>query len=466
MMKIRRLPKLALRCLLLACSLCCNAPQAYANDSEKTYTHYSEWLTASEMQRVPHPYNLDFSSKPRWSYVMGIELESFLDTWLTYGNSQIMDYLKEYPEKMIDSEGNITGYKYSDFNLDNVRTGRFILRMYNLQPTQKDSLAIATLFKQLENQPRTKEGVWWHKEIYAWQVWLDGIYMGLPFYTMAAPQLRPGQQTDYYNDAVDQITKTDQRTYDASTQLWKHAWDETHSIFWANPETGLSQHTWARALGWFTMAMVEILDVLPANYERRGEVEELFRKAMTSVVEYQQQQSGVWYDVLDVTDERNYLEATASSMFTYCLLKGARLGYLDHSFLEAGIKGYKGLVKEFVKEEDNGTISLTRCCKVSGLGPASNPSRDGSFDYYMSEPIRSNDAKGVGPFIWASLEMERMGYTVQNLFTYTGIEEKQATATPASTRCFSVAGQGAHTAASPGIYLHHNGTKWVKTLKR
>ena len=302
MMKNRRLPKLALRCLLLACSLCCNAPQAYANDSEKTYTHYSEWLTASEMQRVPHPYNLDFSSKPRWSYVMGIELESFLDTWLTYGNSQIMDYLKEYPEKMIDSEGNITGYKYSDFNLDNVRTGRFILRMYNLQPTQKDSLAIATLFKQLENQPRTKEGVWWHKEIYAWQVWLDGIYMGLPFYTMAAPQLRPGQQTDYYNDAVDQITKTDQRTYDASTQLWKHAWDETHSIFWANPETGLSQHTWARALGWFTMAMVEILDVLPANYERRGEVEELFRKAMTSVVEYQQQQSGVWYDVLDVTD--------------------------------------------------------------------------------------------------------------------------------------------------------------------
>ena len=139
---------------------------------------------------------------------------------------------------------------------------------------------------------------------------------------------------------------------------------------------------------------------------------------------------------------------------------------MDHSFLEAGIKGYKGLVKEFVKEEDNGTISLTRCCKVSGLGPASNPSRDGSFDYYMSEPIRSNDAKGVGPFIWASLEMERMGYTVQNLFTYTGIEEKQATATPASTRCFSVAGQGAHTAASPGIYLHHNGTKWVKTLKR
>lgn len=214
------------------------------------------------------------------------------------------------------------------------------------------------------------------------------------------------------------------------------------------------------------MAMVEILDVLPEDYERRIEVKDLFRKAMASVVEYQQLSSSVWYDVLDVDDERNYLEATASSMFTYCLLKGHRLGYLDDTYLEAGIKAYKGLVKEFIKEENDGTILLTRCCKVSGLGPESNPKRDGSFDYYMSEPIRSNDAKGVGPFIWASLEMERMGYTVQNLYTYSvGIDDVQTSSNAPSQRNYSLDGRMQPVTAQPALRLHHDGKKWVKIIK-
>ena len=252
--------------------------------------------------------------------------------------------------------------------------------------------------------------------------------MGLPYYTLSAAQLKGEKKAQkYYNDAVDQIIKTDRRTYDAQTGLWKHAWDETHEMFWANKETGLSQHTWARALGWYTMAMVEVLDALPQDYSRRGEVIALFQKAMSSVVKYQDKKTGVWYDVMDVKDPRNYLEATASSMFTYCLLKGARLGYLDESYREAGIKAYKGIVKEFVKINNDKTISLTRCCSVSGLGPGiskkvlkaapkvkENTKRDGSFEYYISEPIRDNDAKGVGPFIWASLEMERMGFTTSD----------------------------------------------------
>lgn len=418
-----------------------------ATAADAGHTHYSEWLVASEMKRTPHPYNLDFSSSPRWSYVMGIELESMLDTYLEYGGDGIADYLKEYPAKMIDSKGNITKYKYSDFNLDNVRTGRFILRMYNLFPAAKDSLALCTLFKQLENQPRTKEGVWWHKAIYANQVWLDGIFMGLPFYCMAAPWLRPDNVMHYYDDAADQITKTEARTYDEPTELWKHAWDETHSMFWADETTGLSQHTWARALGWFSMAMVEVLDVLPEDYARRADIEEMFRKVMRSVVRYQDNASGVWYDVMDVDDPRNYLEATASSMFTYCLLKGHRLGYLDDSFLEAGIKGYRGIVSEFIKKNSDGTISLTKCCEVSGLGPDSNRRRDGSFEYYISEPVRDNDAKGVGPFVWASLEMERMGFTVQNLYTHdTGITPA-ATQRRSSGRVYDLRGISRGTAA-------------------
>ena len=389
------------------------------NKEDQPYKNYSEWLTYSEMKRVPHSYLLDFSSKPKWSYVMGIEMEGMLDTYEHYkeGNNAILDYLKEYPAKMIDEKGNITGYKYEDFNLDNVRTAKFILRMHNLFPTKGTEKALKTLFKQLQNQPRTKEGVYWHKAIYTNQVWLDGIFMGLPFYCNYAVQtMKPKKAEKYLNDAVDQMVKTDYRTYDEKTQLWKHAWDETHQQFWANKEDGKSQHCWARALGWYVMAMTECLDAMPENYARRQEVIDLLNKAMKSVVKYQDKKTGVWYDVLDVKSDKNYLESTASSMFAYVLLKGYRKGYLSEEYLKAGVKAYNGILKQFIKVNADKTISLTRCCAVSGLGPGPGPyvkkpnyKRDGSFEYYMSEPIRDNDAKGVGPFIWASLEMEQQG---------------------------------------------------------
>ena len=389
------------------------------NKEDQPYKNYSEWLTYSEMKRVPHSYLLDFSSKPKWSYVMGIEMEGMLDTYEHYkeGNNAILNYLKEYPAKMIDEKGNITGYKYEDFNLDNVRTAKFILRMHNLFPTKGTEKALKTLFKQLQNQPRTKEGVYWHKAIYANQVWLDGIFMGLPFYCNYAVQTMKSKKAEkYLNDAVDQMVKTDYRTYDEKTQLWKHAWDETHQQFWANKEDGKSQHCWARALGWYVMAMTECLDAMPENYARRQEVIDLLNKAMKSVVKYQDKKTGVWYDVLDVKSDKNYLESTASSMFAYVLLKGYRKGYLSEEYLKAGVKAYNGILKQFIKVNTDKTISLTRCCAVSGLGPGPGPyvkkpnyKRDGSFEYYMSEPIRDNDAKGVGPFIWASLEMEQQG---------------------------------------------------------
>ena len=405
--------------------------------AEQPYQNYSEWLTHSEMHRTPHPYNLDFSpKKPRWSYVMGIEMEGMLDTYLYYkdkstfnaknafkgtegtaDHESIIEYLKEYPAKMIDGKGNITGYKYEDFNLDNVRTAKFILRMQNLFPSKGNELALKTLFKQLQNQPRTKEGVYWHKAIYANQVWLDGIFMGLPFYCNYAVQnLKPKKAKKILDDAVDQMIKTDYRTYDEKTQLWKHAWDETHEQFWADKENGKSQHTWARALGWYVMAMTECLEAMPEDYARRGEVIALLNKAMESVVKYQDKKTGVWYDVMDVKDPRNYLESTASSMFAYVLLKGYRKGYLGEKFRDAGVKAYKGIIDQFIQVNPDKTISLTKCCSVSGLGPGPGPyvkkpnfKRDGSFEYYISEPIRDNDAKGVGPFLWASLEMEMQG---------------------------------------------------------
>ena len=390
---------------------------------ETPYKSYAEWMAMSEIKRNPDPTLIDFAKSPKWGYVVGIEHESLLDTYFASKNEEIINYLKGYPAKMIDEKGNITGYKYEDFNLDNTRPARFILRMNALFPEKKNEIALRTIFKQLEKQPRTTDGVWWHKAIYANQVWLDGVYMGHPFYTMAAPVLKGEKKAKkFYDDAFTQISKTFNRTFDEKTGLWKHAWDETHTMFWADKETGLSKHTWARAQGWYAMALLEVLDALPQDYANRGKLIEMLNKVMKNTIKYQDKETGVWYDVMDVKDPRNYLEATASSMFAYVLLKGARLGYFDNSMKEAGIKAYKGILKQFVRVNGDKTISLTRCCEVSGLGPGPGPyvkkpnyRRDGSFEYYISEPIRDNDGKGVGPFIWASLEMDRMGYDVAAL---------------------------------------------------
>ena len=382
--------------------------------AQAPYCRYSEWMAWSEMQRVPNPIFLDFTDakkrpQGKWNYGMGLELEAILDCYKTYGDTTFANYVGRYPQQMVKEDGSVTGYNYDEFNLDNIRPARLLLQYNRLFPEAKVTSALPTFFKQLENHPRTKEGVWWHKKIYANQVWLDGIYMGLPFYTLSAPELKGKKQAKkYYDDAVDQITKTFRRTYDEKTGLWKHAWDETHSMFWADKETGLSKHTWARAMGWFVMAMTEILDALPENYARRAEVIDILHQAMTAAVKYQDEESGLWYDVMDVKSEKNYLEATASAMFTYVLLKGSRLGYLpEPEFKEAGVKAYNAIIERMIKVNPDMTISLTDCCAVSGLGPDKSPRRDGTFEYYMSEPIRDNDPKGVGPFIWASLEMER-----------------------------------------------------------
>ena len=396
------------------------------------YEHYSEWLTYSEMKRVPKSFLLDFSKSPKWSYVMGIELEGMLDTYLTYGGDDILKYCQEYTDTMINEKGNIRGYDLLEYNLDNIRTGHFVTRMYNLYPEAKNKLAINTMMKQLQNQPRTiADKVFWHKAIYAYQVWLDGIFMGLPFRCLtASTQLKPKDAIKIYDDAVNQLKITYERTLDPNTGLNRHAYDETRAAFWSNQETGLSQHCWGRAQGWYSMALIEVLDALPEDYTRRGEVLDLLQKDLDAVIKWQDQESGTWYQVMDAPGrEGNYLESTCSSMFAYVLLKAYNKGYLGTKYRDAGIKAYQGIIKNFIRVNADKTISLTQCCSVAGLGPAATPQviaamkkinpkgsvkedkhRDGSYAYYLSEPIRDNDAKGVGPFIWASLEMEKLSH--------------------------------------------------------
>ena len=409
---------------------------------EKPYKHYSEWLTYSEMQRTPRSYMLDFATKPKWSYVMGIELEGMLDTYLKYGGENIRNYCQEYTDTMIRKDGSIRGYNIKDYNLDNIRTGHFVTRMYQLWPEEKNLKAMQLMMKQLKDQPRTKvDRVFWHKAIYAYQVWLDGIFMGLPFRCLTAPITEKGKNAQrsmlnaqqIYDDAVDQLKTTYERTLDPTTGLNRHAYDETRNTFWADKETGLSLHCWARAQGWYSMALIEVLDALPEDYARRSEVIDLLRKDLAAVVKWQDKKTGTWYQVMDSPARQgNYLESTATSMFAYVLLKAARKGYVGNEYREAGKRAYEGIIKNMIRINSDRTISLTNCCSVAGLGPAATPEvqaamkminpkgevkenrlRDGSYQYYLSEPIRDNDAKGIGPFLWASLEMEELGYTTE-----------------------------------------------------
>ena len=417
--------------------------------TEMPYKHYSEWMTYSEMKRTPRSYLLDFSSKPKWSYVMGIELESMLDTYLRYGGEDIRRYCQEYTDTMINQQGDIRGYNILDYNLDNIRTGHFVTRMYQQWPEAKNLKAMQTMMKQLQDQPRTvADKVYWHKAIYAYQVWLDGIFMGLPYRCLTAPIVngqnvtkgRKGKNvkdvpTAIYDDAVNQLVSTYQQTLDPKTGLNRHAYDETRKAFWTDKETGLSQHCWGRAQGWYTMALIEVLDALPEDYARRSEVIDLLQKDLDAILKWQDKKTGVWYQVMDSPGrEGNYLESTCSAMFTYALLKAYRKGYVGTKYREAGIKAYKGIINNFIRVNADKTISLTSCCSVAGLGPAAtdevvaamkkvnpkgsvkeNKKRDGSYAYYLSEPIRDNDAKGLGPFIWASLEMEQLGYDTKNV---------------------------------------------------
>ena len=395
-----------------------------AGDPPQLNRIYSLSMTKSEMMRVPQSYLLDFSIQPKWSYVMGIELEAMLDTYIRFKEvGRIRNYVQMYVDTMIADDGSIRGYKYNDYNLDNIRTGHFLARMYQLNPEPKVLKAMQTLMRQLDNQPRTEaDRVFWHKAIYSYQVWLDGIFMGLPFRVLAASMLLPPDSArTIYDDAVDQVSVTYRRTLDHSTKLNRHAWDETREMFWADPTTGQSQHCWGRAQGWYTMALVELLDALPKDYSRRKEVINILKKDLAAVVAWQDKQTGLWYQVMDSPRrEGNYLEATCSSMFAYSLLKASRMGYVGSKYRKAGRKAFEGIVKHFIRQDDHGLISLTTCCSVAGLGPGisdkvlkaaptvkENRRRDGSYEYYLSEPVRDNDAKGVGPFIWAALEYEQ-----------------------------------------------------------
>ena len=370
---------------------------------------YSVRMIRSEMKRNPDATYLDGRNGERkWNYTTGLELKSFLDAAKRYELPEAVDYVRAWADTMATEKGDVYKYKKSNFNVDHICPARIYFDLHDMYGDQDKRYRRVTrmIREQIDDQPRTKSGEFWHKQIYPHQVWLDGFYMALPFYAEYTKRYAPKEQKDsLFADIVHQFTAGAKNTLDPATGLFRHAWDESRTMFWCDPQTGLSEHAWGRANGWYAVALVEVLDYLPSKHPGRKELIGQLNYFLEVLPKWADKETGMWYQVLDCPErEGNYQEATCSIMFIYAFLKGLRMGYIDDSHKDYILGLYPKFINRFIRENEDGTISMTDCCAVGGLG--GKQMRKGDFEYYLSEPIIENDCKGVGPFIWASLEWE------------------------------------------------------------
>jgi unsaturated rhamnogalacturonyl hydrolase len=367
-------------------------------------TKYYVRLTDSEIKRNPESWMLDFSKAPKWNYCHGLELQAIFQTWQKTFDQTYYDYVYSFADLMVEPDGQIKTYKPLEYNIDRVNSGKFLFPVYALTKQERFRKALDLMRDQMRTHPRTADGSFWHKKIYPHQVWLDGLYMAGPFLAEYASTFN---EPELFDDVVVQILDVHKYMYDAKTGLYYHGWDESRQQRWADKKTGLSPNFWSRSIGWYMMAMVDVLDYLPENHEKRGDVIKLLQDLSSSIEKYRDEESGMWYQVTDQTGrEGNYIESSASAMFIYTWVKGAQKGYLDKSYLEKGKIAYNQFVKRFIKDNGDGTISLTDGCSVAGLGGEKNY-RDGSYEYYINEPVRDNDPKAVGPFIMLSVLLDK-----------------------------------------------------------
>lgn len=362
------------------------------------------------MIRCPQAWQLDFQPQLKWDYCHGLELQAMLDVYDRYGDKKIYDYALAYADTMIQADGSIKTYKLHEYNIDRLNSGKFLFRLYEQSKDEKIKKAIDLLRSQIDTHPRNADGGFWHKKIYPNQMWLDGIYMGSPFYAEYA--FRNNRPQDYA-DVVNQFITCARHTYDPQNGLYRHACDVSRKQRWADPTTGQSAHSWGRAMGWYAMAFVDALDFIPRHEAGRDSMLVILNNIAAQVKRLQDPKSGLWYQVLDKSGEKgNYLESSCSTMFVYSLFKAVRQGYIDSSYLDVALKGYQGILKNFMEVDPDGVVTITRACAVAGLGGEKNY-RSGDYTYYINETIRSNDPKAVGPFIMASLEYERLNQSVQ-----------------------------------------------------
>ncbi len=346
--------------------------------------------------------------KSKWNYIDGCMIKAILEMYAITKDEKYFKFADAFIDCKVKEDGTIDGYDVNELNIDNVNAGKTLFELYDLTGKEKYRKAIDLVYSQIENMPRTREGNFWHKNIYPNQVWLDGLYMCQPFYMEYETRFNDRKN---YDDIFNQFAQVVKHMRDSETGLYYHAYDSSREMFWCDKVTGLSQNFWLRALGWYSMALLDTLDKTDVSgseeYRKAyGEMKKTFVDLMDAMLRYQDE-SGMWYQVVNVGGmEKNYLETSGSAIMAYALLKGVRLGFLPESYRENGQRAFRGICDKYLSTDEEGNLHLDGICLVAGLGGKER--RAGTFDYYMSEPVVKDDAKGVGPFLLAYTEMLRL----------------------------------------------------------
>jgi len=361
---------------------------------------YARRFADSEIRRFPKAWQLDYGKRLYFSYSQGVGCSAMLKLWKSTGDERYFDYVKQFADSVINTRGDIHLYNPLTYNLDFIESGNMLFDVYQKSGDQKYKIAMDHLTDQLKKQPRTSDGGFWHKKIYEHQMWLDGIFMASPFMAHYGATFH---QPQWIDEAISQITLCHRHTFDPKTGLYYHAWDESKSQRWANPVTGVSPNFWGRSIGWYFMAVVDALDYIPVDHPRRGELISIVQGLAETLPKYQDS-NGLWSQVIDQPKRSgNYPEASVTTQCMYALAKAVNKGYIDKKYKATAEKAFNGIVDKLLIENKDGTLTLTRCCAVGGLG--GTPYRDGSFEYYIGEKIRENDAKATGPFIMGCIEL-------------------------------------------------------------
>ncbi|MBU0935330.1 MAG: glycoside hydrolase family 88 protein [Spirochaetes bacterium] len=367
---------------------------------------YIDYLLTESTPEAPvwNIENIRMGKRPGWNYIDGLMIKAVLELYAVRREQRYLDFADGFIGHYVREDGSILGYELENFNIDNIQGGKVLFTLFDLTGRTKYRKALEMLRAQLDRHPRTAAGNFWHKKIYPHQVWLDGLYMAQPFFIQYQTRY---QDCTGYNDIYNQFANVVRLMRDQHSGLYYHGYDESKSQAWCDPLTGLSSSFWLRSLGWFAMAMVDVLE--QADSRRcQGRYQELARnlkELISALLVYQNVDSGLWYQVVDKPELKgNYLETSGSAILAYSILKAVRLGILDQFHEAAARRAFEGICTCYLSEK-NGRLNLGGICLVAGLGGEER--RDGSAAYYLSEPVVENDAKGVGPFLLAYTELLR-----------------------------------------------------------
>lgn len=373
----------------------------FRTDSFAPDTYYRQFAD-SEIRRFPEAWQLDHGKRLFFGYAQGVGCCAMLQVWKKTGDRKYFDYVQKWANSLIDDKGNIHLYEKDTYNLDFINSGKVLFDLYKETKNKKYKLAIENLIDQLKKQPRTTDGGFWHKKRYPYQMWLDGLYMAAPFMARYGAEFN---HPEWIDEAVKQFTLCQKHTYDVKTGLYYHAWNENRSQRWANLETGHSPNFWGRSIGWWFMALVDALEYIPQEHPGYANMIKWTNELAETLSKYQDKK-GLWYQVVDQPLRvGNFPEASVTTQCMYAYMKAVNKGYIDVKYQTVAEKAFKGLCDKLLIFNSDGTLTLTRCCQVAGLG--GKPYRDGSFEYYIGEKMRNNDAKATGPFIMGCIELDK-----------------------------------------------------------